>query len=566
MAKTKKSFDLKASAKKLKKFWKQPLSPDYHLSLKEVAAFSVSSLGMNFIINVGYLVLTAAIIPIAYGVEAIHATIITVAVSILNLIITPIFGNIIDNPKKKGKGKLKPHFLWMTPLITVLAILASFSPLDIITNKTVRLVYLYCTAVPMLCLQQLFVSLSNLYPAVMTPNSQERANMLSPVSLILSLAPTIMNFLLGPIRDVFKRMNKEYWAFRIYGIVFSLLGFALTFFIFKFTKERVYDTQEDVKKEKVGFLKGISMIAKNKPLLLYVAFGIFTVLKTTFYLQMPLLGEYKYQSDYGVTTYSSLTLITGFGATPGMLIAPLLIKKFGKKNVILFGTGIQTVILAVLAIVGFQNMPVGIASIIICTLYGFLYNLCTGLNIIVFPSLLADLIDYQQYISNERIEGYLNSFNMWVSSLFGVAFQFIPVLIQTNLLGFEQGLDIFRPSPGSIASGVFNPDYVVGIANSWFNAATYIALIACVLSMIPLFFYTFNEKKHKQYMEEIKLRAVSSTFEEEESLEEAKDSAIRELEEMGESAEEIKEIIESSGASVDGGSVTEDSISEDDKI
>ena len=247
MAKTKNSFDLKASAKKLKKFWKQPLSPDYHLSLKEVAAFSVSSLGMNFIINVGYLVLTAAIIPIAYGVEAIHATIITVAVSILNLIITPIFGNIIDNPKKKGKGKLKPHFLWMTPLITVLAILASFSPLDIITNKTVRLVYLYCTAVPMLCLQQLFVSLSNLYPAVMTPNSQERANMLSPVSLILSLAPTIMNFLLGPIRDVFKRMNKEYWAFRIYGIVFSLLGFALTFFIFKFTKERVYDTQEDVK-------------------------------------------------------------------------------------------------------------------------------------------------------------------------------------------------------------------------------------------------------------------------------------------------------------------------------
>ncbi len=155
---------------------------------------------------------------------------------------------------------------------------------------------------------------------------------------------------------------------------------------------------------------------------------------------------------------------------------------------------------------------------------------------------------------------------MWVSSLFGVAFQFIPVLIQTNLLGFEQGLDIFRPSPGSIASGVFNPDYVVGIANSWFNAATYIALIACVLSMIPLFFYTFNEKKHKQYMEEIKLRAVSSTFEEEESLEEAKDMAIRELEEMGESAEEIKEIIESSGASVDGGNVTEDSISEDDKF
>ena len=67
-------------------------------------------------------------------------------------------------------------------------------------------------------------------------------------------------------------------------------------------------------------------------------------------------------------------------------------------------------------------------------------------------------------------------------------------------------------------------------------------------------------------MEEIKLRAVSSTFEEEESLEEAKDMAIRELEEMGESAEEIKEIIESSGASVDGGSVTEDSISEDDKF
>lgn len=537
MAEEKAKFNAKALGAKIKKFWKGPLTPNYYLSLKEVTGFGAASLGINFILNIGYIVLTTTIIPIAYNVKAIHATIITVVVSLLSLIVTPIFGRVIDGTKSKKGNKIKPHFLWITPAITIFAILASFSPVDIISHPTVRLVYLYCTAVPTLLLQSLFLSLFNLYPAVMTPNSQERANMLSPVSLVYSFAPTIMNVLFGPMRDFFKQKNMEHWAFRLFGIIFALIGLGLTFFIFKFTKERTYDTDaesaEAGEKKQIKFSKGMKMVLKNKPLILYMLFTIFTVLKTTFFLQAQLVGEYKYQADFGTTIYSSLTLITGFGATPGMLLAPILIKKVGKKNLILIGTGIQTAILILLACIGFQNIQAGAFAIVICTIYGFLYNICTGLNIIVFPAIMADLIDYQQYISDVRIEGFINAANLWISALFGVVFQFIPVLVQTRVIGFEPGLGVFRPSPSSIASGVFNPDYVVSIADQWFNAAVYIALAACILSMIPLFFYTFNEEKHKRCMEEIKLRAVSSSFEDEENLDEAKEMAREDLEEEG---------------------------------
>ena len=552
----KKKMSAKEGMARLKKFWSGPLTPNYYLGLKEVVAFSVSGLGVNFILNIGYIVLAASIIPIAYGVPAIHATIIGVVVSLLSLIVSPIFGKVIDGTKSKKGNKLKPHFLWITPVVTLFGLLASFSPQ--IENGTVKLVYLYCTAVPTLLLHQLFLSLFNLYPAVMTPNSQERANMLSPVSIIFSFAPTVMNILIGPMRDIFKAQNREYMAFRIFGIVFSLLGFALTFFIFRFTKERTYDTESNVedaeaiidgeatsdKKEKITFAKGLKMIFKNKPLLMYIVFTIFGVLKTTFFLQAQLIGEYKYQSDYGTSIFSLLTAVTGFGATPGMLLAPIIIKKIGKKNVLIVGTAIQTVILVLLACVGFQNMPVGWVTIVICTLYGFLYNLCVGLNIITMPAIMADLIDYQQYISNVRIEGFINAANLWVSALFGVVFQFIPVLIQTKVIGFEPGLSVFRPSPSSIASGVFNPAYVVDIANRWFNAAVYIALAACVLSLIPMFFYKFSEKEHKKCMEEIKLRAVSSSFEDEENLAEAKAEAFEDLKEEGVNVDET-EIVES---------------------
>ena len=78
--------------------------------------------------------------------------------------------------------------------------------------------------------------------AVMTPVSQERTDMLSPVGLVLGFAPTLINLVTGPIRSAFIKIGKEYWAFRIIGLVSCVIGIVFVLQILKI-KERVYQAK-----------------------------------------------------------------------------------------------------------------------------------------------------------------------------------------------------------------------------------------------------------------------------------------------------------------------------------
>lgn len=498
----------------IKYYWKRPMGADRHLSLREMAAYGVGGMGCNFILNVTILIVSATLIPRYYEIGAIHGTLIVAIASFLQIFLCPLIGNWIDNTKTK-LGKYKPWFLFLTPIFTLFVVLASWIPQFSSAGENAvlfRTIFAYCSCIPSFFLLGIYQNLHQAYPLLMTPNSQERADMMGPTTLIYSLAPSIMNALLPGLRGIFIKMGKEYLAYRIFGLVFALLGCAMVTLIIFFTKERVYVTK---KQEKMPFFKGLKLISKNKPFILYLIFLAFSILKVVAFNFMAIMAEYKFNADpaKALALLSPLSMVMGFGATPAMILAPLIIRKVSKKTLLICAHLLQAIVLFALVVAGFERFPQGVASVVILTAYGFFFQFGNGLSLVVMPTLVAETVDYQQFLTDDRMEGFMNNLTVLASQGIGNLLVVGVTLLQTMVIGFDQGKDYFIP-----ASPSFGGAEATAIANKWFNVACIISFVSLIICVIPLFFYKFSEQKHKDIMEVIKNRAIGSTFEDEETL------------------------------------------------
>lgn len=531
---------VKSALHTLKGYWSKPPEGRY-LPFKEIAAYGVGGMGIGFIVNFIYLGINAQVLPLIYGISATHATLIVTLVSFVNLLIMPWFYNIFDNLKSK-RGKFRTFTIFMAPIVAGFLILSCFAPqFEGPNRELISTIYAYCTCIPVLCLSAIWQNIFNMMPTSMTPNSQERTDMLAPASIVFSFAPTLLNVIWGPVRDFFQKQNQEFMAFRIMGIVFALLGCAMAYFLVFGTKQRVYNVSE--KKEKIKFFEGVKKVFKNRPYLVYLLFTTFGVVKLLISQNFTYIYNLKYSATVGIgnSIASGLSLVTGFAATPAMILVPILTRKFSKKTLAIFANILSGAVILIYALIGFGNIPVGIWSVVTTTIAGIIFNFCTGMNIILNPAMMSDLYDYQQYKTGDRLEGFMSTVGGYVQIL-GTAFTFVPTLIMENVVGFLPG--DFRFQPGKLD---YDPELVIPIFNDWMNWALWISLISTVLCIIPLFFYTLTEKKHKEIMEVIKSRAVDSTFETQEELQLEKEKAEKTLSLI---TDEINELIEEGDDSV----------------
>lgn len=491
-------------------YWKKPPEGRY-LPFKEMAAYGAGGMGVNFIMNIIYILISVTFIPQMYSIKVMHGTNIGLVVAVTQLLVQPVLGKILDSIHRSKHGKFQTFLMWFTPVMTVVLILATWTPqfsgAGAEKAELYRTIFAYLTCVPTLALSQMWFAVYNMVPSTMTPNTQERTDMLSPVSLVTSFAPTLLNVLVGPIRQFFANRDMEYMAFRILGLLFGLIGLALTYLIVFKTKERVYYVKQE--EEKIPFFDGIRQVFKNKPFMIFQLANVFGVLRVFFSSQLLFIATYKFADTYGpgMTTWSALSLIVGFGATPAMALVPFITRKISKKWTFIFAQGLMTIPIAIAMLIGFENLPTGGITIPFIVLIGFLVSFQSGVGIVVSPALTADQYDYQQYKTGNRLEGFMNTVTAWTAGLAGAVFQYIPTLIQTRL-GFQPGSEAFQPAKDVVYSTT-----VMDISNKWFNIAAMITVICSVLWMVILAVgYKFNEKEHAKIMQVIKDRAVDSTF------------------------------------------------------
>lgn len=506
----------------VKAMWDKPLEGRF-LNIKEIGAFGLYALGNSWIYNTIMLVITITYIPYFYGIDAIHGYIIYIGGSLINMFLVPLIGQAMEKKRTKW-GRYKPYILFSLPLLALFTMMSMWAPQY--SSKIDRVIYAYCSCVPVIAISTFANNMYQTMPNVITPNTQERADIMTPIGLIVGFAPTIMNIIVGPIRSAF--MGQEYIAMRIIGAIAVVIGSLCVMFILK-VKERVYELEDNNRElieaqeaaaraesgeggvageiaesetspaevkaaeaetaradvEKLSFAESMKLLFKNKPLWILFAALVIGSLRE-FWMQFQPLAI---QLRFAATTTEALNIsgipntVIGFGVTVSMLLLPFCTRKLNKNWIIIVFSCLSLLSTAILGFVGFENIPQGTTSAVVLTLLFFLARV--NPTYLLIPVMLGDLADYQQYKTGRRLEGHIQNFIMVIPVLMSFVFMLCGWVWQQEI-GFE---------PSNYTDIEVVPQYLQDIATEWFTAAFLLSAASILGMIIILMFYPLSKKK-----------------------------------------------------------------------
>lgn len=479
MSKIKKLPELvKNTLQTVKSNWKTAPRGKY-VSYRELAAYSVGGAGVYFIISiVGMIVLNAGsmIVGASIGLKAVDLQTINVFSTLIILLFTPVRAMMFDNTRSK-MGKFRPYVLTLGLPTAFLGILFVYLPYETMEyNQKLLSVFVVYTLLQFF--SPFYLSAYAGLVQVMSANSNERSWIIEVSSIIYSFAPTVINPvipLIGPMDNL-----KTY---RIAFPVFCILGLAVSMICVFGTKERVIVPKRYV--QKMGFFEGFKKVAKNK------YFWIINVSGWIGFLSQGYSYLFQWVFYYGMNNkyiYSIMVILKGEASTPGMLLGAPLTNKLGKKRICLMSLGVQTLCLA-LMLFCYKNY-------ILFFLLMFIKDMFGALSIIYMPSMKADVMDYQQYKTGDRIEGFIDQIGGMIGGglalLTGYA---IPLILRAN--GLTDNYD-----------DLYNADF----RNPIIRIMLICGLIGTALSAIPYFFYDLTEEKRAGMIKALKIRALFDDF------------------------------------------------------
>lgn len=559
----------------VKAMWDKPLEGRF-LNIKEIGAFGLYALGNSWIYNTIMLVITITYIPYFYGIDAIHGYTIYIGGSLINMFLVPLIGQAMEKKRTKW-GRYKPYILFSLPLLALFTMMSMWAPQY--SSEIDRVIYAYCSCVPVIAISTFANNMYQTMPNVITPNTQERADIMTPIGLIVGFAPTIMNIIVGPIRSAF--MGQEYIAMRIIGAIAVVIGSLCVMFILK-VKERVYELEDNNRElieaqeaaaraesgeggvageiaesetspaevkaaeaetargdaEKLSFAESMKLLFKNKPLWILFAALVIGSLRE-FWMQFQPLAI---QLRFAATTTEALNIsgipntVIGFGVTVSMLLLPFCTRKLNKNWIIIVFSCLSLLSTAILGFVGFENIPQGTTSAVVLTLLFFLARV--NPTYLLIPVMLGDLADYQQYKTGRRLEGHIQNFIMVIPVLMSFVFMLCGWVWQQDI-GFE---------PSNYTDIEVVPQYLQDIATEWFTAAFLLSAASILGMIVILMFYPLSKKKVEEVTAALRGASVNA--------DEMGEGALNFMAEMrGES--DAVEVVDGEGES-DGGNVTED--------
>lgn len=488
--------------------WKEPPKGRY-MTFKEVAAYSFGGIGAYFIITLGMQLLvntTNMIVGGAIGVAPTDMYILYIIATLANIPLTAIRANMIDNTRGKG-GKYRPYLISMGLPTAIIALAYVWFPYDklglifgsgMIFGKSISYV-ITCTAVLIfnLLLQFFYNFFNDAYTNlihVLSPNTQERTDVLAIKSVVYSLAPSIINIVL-PIVAQFAADNDLY-DIRVYRIsypVFAVIGMLLTIIVYANTEEKI--VQAKTHTIQISFKDALKEVAKNKYFWIISLAGWLGFLEGAY--GNILTWSYNYGHTTNGATFALIQTLTGNAALWGMILAPFCIKKFGKKKVLL---AVNT--LNILFILAMRVNMYSIWWLFICVYLNWLVG---AFEQITTPAIQADIRDYQQYRTGERIDGAFSAVKT-IGEVVTLATSAILPAVQKYYgvfegNGYEKAYDILDVNTGE-----------PGLLYKMMSALIIMAAFGAFLNMVPYFFYDFTEKKQKSVVRVLQIRSLFEDY------------------------------------------------------
>lgn len=488
-------------------YWNDPPKGKY-MNFKEIAAYAVGGIGSYFIISMGMALLvstTNMIVGGAIGIAPMDMYVLYLISTLANIPLTAIRANKVDNTRGKG-GKYRPYLISMGIPSAIIAIVYVWFPYNALYSIFTQPMlgkdggYIAKCVVVLLLnlgLQYYFNFFNDAYTNlihVLSPNTQERTDVLAIKSVVYSLAPSIMNIVLPIIAQV--AANNNLYDIKVYRIsypIFAIVGMLLTVVVYANTKEKI--VQAKTHTIQISFIDSFKAVAKNKYFWIIALAGWIGFLESAY--GNILTWSFNYGHTCNGAQFAVIQTLIGNASLWGMLLAPVCIRKWGKKNV-LVAVNLGNVVCILAMIIDMRN----IWWLFICVYFNWLVG---AFEQITTPAIQADIRDYQQYRTGERIDGMFatvltigNLVTLLTSSVLPMVYEKYGVY-EGN--GYASSFDIL--------------DVNTGDPNLLYKLMTVLIIMAAAgafLNTVPYFFYDFNEKKQKSVIRVLKIRSLFEDY------------------------------------------------------
>lgn len=432
------------------------------LNLKEKMAYGCGDAASNIIwASMGAFIMF-------YYTDVIHISAAAVGTiflvsRVINAFVAFATGWLIDNTNSKY-GKARPWLLWMA-VPFALVTFAIFAVPD--TAQLYQIIFIFISYNLMMTVYSLINIPYGVLATLMTKDQYQRTLLNIFRQLFAQIASLVIAACTLPLVEMFGAYAGEKAAWSIVYGLFGLAAGILFFLCFLGTKERIHDGSRP--KEKVGIVKGIRSVLKNRYWIFMVAVGISI---NIFYQAISTVNTYYCKAvlhDSGMigilnTAYIVPAILTFFGVH-------LIVKRVGKGYTTMIG---WIIILASYAVLIPFTEHTGVL-VVTSVMRGVGYCMLLA----VTAAMMSDAVEYGEWKTGVRAEGLTFSMQGFVGT--------IAAGIVTAFIG--KVLDYSRYD-GSLAFGSMQPDSAVTAIKLLFIA---MPLIAGVLNVVLLAFYRLDK-------------------------------------------------------------------------
>lgn len=326
--------------------------------------------------------------------------------------------------------------------------------------------------------QQAYTDLAN----VISPNSHERTDIVSVSSIIYSMAPSLTGLFVPMLSTLTGGLN-SITTYRIIHPLVAVVGLLLSYVAYAGTRERIIVAESHVTQFK--FSDAFRAVAKNKYFWITSLAGWLGFLEGAVGVIIGWTFIYAYPDRMGL--YGVATTLIGNAALWAMLICPIAIRVLGKRNLLIW-CNVTNVVLIGLLYPLYNNIP---ALIILYYLNGFV----NSFSIVYNPGINADMRDYQQYFTGERIDGMFGAVGIIGSFIGMFTGMVLPIIYQ--MLGLEDNYDVLE---------------VASFREDMFDVLIIAAVIGAALNFVPYLFYDLTETKQRGIVKVLKIRAMFEDY------------------------------------------------------
>lgn len=462
--------------------WKTPALGKY-VSYKEIIAYGVGGMGVQFVMFFCSLIALSAtsfLVGNTIGIKPMHLQYMAVASTIIGFGITIGRSYIIDSARFKS-GKFRP-WLAITGIPTVIiAVVFVWLPYETMSYMQKVIAVFLCYNL-LQCFypffQQAYTDLAN----VISPNSHERTDIVSVSSIIYSMAPSLTGLFVPMLSTLTGGLN-SITTYRIIHPIVAIVGLLLSYIAYAGTRERIIVAESHVTQFK--FSDAFRAVAKNKYFWITSLAGWLGFLEGALDVIVGWTFIYAYPDRMGL--YGVATTLIGNAALWAMLICPIAIRVLGKRNLLIW-CNVTNVVLIGLLYPLYNNIP---ALIILYYLNRFVNSFA----IVYTPGINADMRDYQQYFTGERIDGMFGAVGIIGSFIGMFTGMVLPTIYQ--MLGLEDNYDVLE---------------VASFREDMFDVLIIAAAIGAALNFVPYLFYDLTETKQRGIVKVLKIRAMFEDY------------------------------------------------------